>query len=132
MEEMDIKNALKEEFPEENAPADLKAELIARGKAIQAGRESEKRIAAGNGDKEAFAEAVLGRLLMTVPQPKGSDIEALKEQISNNPFFRSLSEKSPGEQLKSLQGGKFLSEAAAEFAHDKEPEAKAKEIKVPV
>ena len=115
MDELNLKNKIADALQAPEVPENLLERTVVRARAITAGRAAERQLAergaALPADEAAglTAQSVVGRLMLTVQPPDGTDEAAMAAQLLENEKFRSLTALPAEKQLQELRSGGFLS-----------------------
>lgn len=111
MEESMIRQRFKEALGDVKAPSDLVERMAIRAGAIEDGRKAERELAELADAPAApgiLARAVVGRLMLTQPVPKGVGVKTMVSQLEHNEGFARLSGDVASKLLGDLQTGRLI------------------------
>lgn len=125
MEEMIIKQKIKEAVPEPKAPEALVEAVVLRVRAMEMGRQAQARLDTAPAQERGALAAMglVGQLAQLGPLPQGAQPRDLARELEQSPAFLNAL---PGAELsRRLSSGELMRQVAENAARPQEPEAPA-------
>lgn len=135
MEEMEIRQTIKEAYAEPRAPEQLIQSVILRAQAMRMGAQACSQLETAPAERQAelAAMGLIGQLAEVARLPEGASPEGLASQLSQDPGF--LQALRGGHLAQRLKTGELMQQVAnpeAALAEPEAPELKPPQIEGPM